>query len=150
MGSSMLPPAPIDVHDDAVAIVSFAVVSWLIVLCVHDLRTHVLPNRLTLPAGFAAIAMGVGDMHVGCSIVVLAAPYLVAATLGACGGGDLKLAVALGGVVADPALALLVVAVAALVTLAAIALRGHPPPGAGVAHGPALAVAAVAMGGVWV
>ncbi|MBJ7291196.1 MAG: prepilin peptidase, partial [Williamsia sp.] len=82
--------------------------------------------------------------------LVLAAPYLVATTFGACGGGDLKLAVALGGVVGDPALALLVVAAAALVTLAVIALRGRSPRGAGVAHGPALAVAAVAIGGVWV
>ncbi|GAA1464035.1 A24 family peptidase [Williamsia maris] len=131
-------------------IVSFAVVSWLIVLCVHDLRTHVLPNRLTVPAGVAAVAMGVADPHVGMSIIVLAAPYLVATTLGACGGGDLKLAVGLGGVVADPTLALLVVGAAALTTLAVVTLRGPPARRAGVAHGPALAGAAIALGGVWV
>ncbi|GGF41430.1 A24 family peptidase [Williamsia phyllosphaerae] len=131
-------------------IVSFAVVSWLIVLCVHDLRAHVLPNRLTVPAGAAAVAMGVTDPHVGFSIVVLAAPYLVGVSLGACGGGDLKLAVGLGGVVADPVLSLLVVVAAALTTLAVATVRGRRTRGAGVAHGPALAGAAVALGGVWV
>ena len=143
-------PASSHDHDGPVMIVSFAVVSWLIVLCVHDLRARVLPNRFTMPAGVAAVAMGLADPHIGLSIVLLAGPYLVASALGACGGGDLKLAIGLGGVVADPALALLVVGTAAVATLVIAAMRDPAARRTGVAHGPALAGAAVVVGGVWV
>ncbi len=133
-----------------VLIIRWAVVFWLIVLCVHDLRGHVLPNRLTVPAGIASIAMGCTDPQVALSIVVLCVPYLVSVFAGACGGGDLKLAVGVGGLMADPALAMMVALGAAVATLATGLLRGGTTRRTGVAHGPALAAAAITLGGVWV
>ncbi len=131
-------------------IAGWVVVFWLVVLCVHDLRAHVLPNQLTVPAGIASIAMGCTDSYTALSIVVLCAPYLVAVLMGACGGGDLKLAVGLGGLVADPARALLVVLTAAVATLVIGLARARAARRTGVAHGPALAGAAIAVGGLWV
>lgn len=78
------------------------VVAWLIALSCCDIRQRRLPNRLTLP-GAAAILIGAALAGRGVAALLgglaLAAVYLavhlVAPT--AMGGGDVKLAVGLGG-----------------------------------------------------
>ncbi|MGJ0121323.1 prepilin peptidase [Williamsia sp. MIQD14] len=136
----------------ACAVTLLVIPAWLLVLTGHDLRSRTLPNRLTVPAVIAALAAAACDGGVALSVVALSVPYVVTCLAGGCGGGDVKLAAALGGLVTDPARSLVVVVVASTLSLGAagvIALRCRGS-GNGVpqAHGPALVVAAVMFGGL--
>ena len=82
---------------------------------------------------------------IGYSALVTAFPYLVGALTRMSGGGDLKLAVVIGGLVAEPGLGALTVLMAAIIHLTGRRPRDHlrrPRP-----HAPSLVVAsAVALG----
>lgn len=113
---------------------SAAVVAWLCWLAVVDQRTGRIPNRLVLPAVAGTVVVAVLVPAVGWSALMLAVPYLIAFASSAGGGGDVKLALPCGGMLADPFLALVAGLLAALVTAAqyAITRRSRRP------HGPAL------------
>ncbi len=78
------------------------VAAWLIALSCYDIRQRRLPNRLTLPGaaviliGAALAGRGVAALLGGLTLAaVYLAVHLVAPT--AMGGGDVKLAVGVGG-----------------------------------------------------
>lgn len=78
------------------------VAAWLIALSYYDIRQRRLPNRLTLPGaaviliGAALAGRGVAALLGGLALAaVYFAVHLVAPT--AMGGGDVKLAVGVGG-----------------------------------------------------
>lgn len=78
------------------------VAAWLIALSYYDIRQRRLPNRLTLPGaaviliGAALAGRGVAALLGGLALAaVYLAVHLVAPT--AMGGGDVKLAVGVGG-----------------------------------------------------
>lgn len=129
----------------------------LVAVSVIDLRTHQIPDRLLLPlAGLAvgwlaAGALLIGDLsrtHLGgaaLAAVVLAAVYFVLGLLGAVGFGDVKLAGVLGlwvGGMGGIAWMLIPVVAVGISGIHQLVVRVLHRPGA-VAHGPALAVAAV-------
>ncbi|WP_328857859.1 A24 family peptidase [Williamsia herbipolensis] len=134
------------------AVTLLVVPAWLMVLTGHDLRSRTLPNRLTVPAVIAATAAATCHGGVALSVLALSVPYLLTCLAGGCGGGDVKLAAALGGLVADPGRSLVVVVAASLLSLAAagvIAVRGRGSDGrAPRPHGPALVAAALIAGGL--
>lgn len=78
------------------------ITAWLIVLSCYDIRQRRLPNRLTLP-GAAAILTGAAEAGRGVpaltGALALAAVYLAVHLTAptAMGAGDVKLALALGG-----------------------------------------------------
>ncbi|KQH78780.1 hypothetical protein AO501_13105 [Mycobacterium gordonae] len=78
------------------------VAAWLIALSCYDIRQRRLPNRLTLP-GAAVILIGAALAGRGVAALLggltLAAVYLAVHLLAptAMGGGDVKLAVGVGG-----------------------------------------------------
>ncbi|MEE4022944.1 prepilin peptidase [Gordonia sp. PKS22-38] len=119
---------------------SFIVLVWLSGIAVHDRRTGRIPNSAVWPGVLAPVAMAAHDPAILASAGVAAVPYVVAAVAGLGGGGDIKLAFALGGLLADPAVALLVILLAAILGAAGHALarsRGPRP------HAPALVAAAI-------
>ncbi|MFV8316134.1 prepilin peptidase [Mycobacterium sp. 23] len=78
------------------------VAAWLIALSYYDIRQRRMPNRLTLPGaaviliGAALAGRGVAALLGGLALAaVYLAVHLVAPT--AMGGGDVKLAVGVGG-----------------------------------------------------
>ena len=131
-----------------------AVIGWLAVLCVYDVRQRRLPNRLTLPgaAAFVAFAFAAGHgLPAVAGAGALAVLYLLVhlASPAAMGAGDVKLAL---GVVAvtgffGVAVWLLAALAAPLLTsvwaVCAWARRGgrQCPP---VPHGPSMCIATVA------
>lgn len=121
-------------------------VVWLIALAEIDRRTMLLPNALVLPALAGAVVTGVLVPSAGLAGLLAAAPYLVAFVAGTCGGGDVKLAAVCGVLLGDPALALLVVLGAALVSLGQVVIRQAGPcgPAGPAAHGPALVAVTLA------
>nr|WP_212763060.1 prepilin peptidase [Gordonia araii] len=112
-----------------------------------DRRTGRLPLVVLWPGIAAVITCGVagalaGEPAVLSSAAAAALPYVGAHAAGQAGGGDVKLGFIVGGLVADPLVALAAVGVAQLVGLAGFVLdrRTRRP------HGPALAgVAALAV-----
>lgn len=116
------------------------VLCWLATIAERDRRTGRIPVPVMWPGLVIPVAMFPTDPTVAAAATLAATPYLIAALVGHGGGGDIKLAFAIGGLVADPALALLVVFLAA--TLGGLdhlwARSGGPRP-----HGPALVAAAV-------
>ncbi|MCM3893930.1 MULTISPECIES: prepilin peptidase [Gordonia] len=104
---------------------------WLAALADIDRRTSRLPTVLLWPG---CVAVGVSSCVRPCialAAVAAAGPYLVGWLTGLCGGGDVKLAFALGGTLADPASALLMVLFAQVLGL--LMRRGrqrwpHGPP----------------------
>ncbi|MGC4963677.1 prepilin peptidase [Gordonia sp. DT218] len=120
---------------------SFLVLIWLAVVAVGDLRTGRIATALVWPGIAATIGMSVGHPGVLAAAVVTATPYLVAVLARACGGGDLKLAFVIGGMVGDVGAGLVVVVLAAMVTLGPH-LRAHAGE-PGRPHGPALVTAAL-------
>ncbi|MEE3850460.1 prepilin peptidase [Gordonia sp. LSe1-13] len=119
---------------------SFIICVWLSIIAVHDRRTGRIANGAVWPGVLAPVAMATHDPAVLASAGVAALPYLFAAVAGLGGGGDIKLAFALGGLLADPTLALLVVLTAAILGAAGHAFtcsRGPRP------HAPALVAAGI-------
>ncbi|WP_082121292.1 prepilin peptidase [Corynebacterium uterequi] len=124
---------------------------WAAALSISDIRSLRLPNGLTLPPGVAACLCALlwdPGWFVGLGWPVLYAA--VAARRGGIGGGDLKLAVPLGILVAafgGPLGVLRAVIVSSLIgAISGLAASGRPQ--AGTPHGPAMLIGAVA-GGCW-
>ncbi|MGU3294487.1 prepilin peptidase [Williamsia sp. M5A3_1d] len=137
----------------ACAVTLLVLPAWSMMLIGHDLRSRTLPNRLTVPAVIAVLAAATVHGGVALSVLALSVPYVVTCLAGGCGGGDVKLAVALGGLVADPGRALLVVVAASVLSLCAAVVTAVRGRGSGrsvpQAHGPALVVAAMIWGGLF-
>ncbi|MYR05729.1 prepilin peptidase [Gordonia sp. SID5947] len=126
---------------------SFLVLTWLAVMVVGDLRSGRISTAMLWPGIAATLAMSVGHPAVLAAALMTASPYLFAALARACGGGDLKLAFVLGGLVGDVGAALLVVLGAAVIAVVTH-LRAHTD-AAGRPHAPALVAAALcALGAV--
>jgi leader peptidase (prepilin peptidase)/N-methyltransferase len=78
-----------------------AVIAWLVVLSVVDLREHRLPNALTLPGAAVILtiaAVGGRGLPAAAGAAALAGAYLVVHLVApaAMGAGDVKLALGLG------------------------------------------------------
>ncbi|MCX2965087.1 prepilin peptidase [Gordonia sp. NPDC062954] len=116
------------------------VLCWLATIAERDRRTGRIPVALMWPGLVIPVTLIPTDPTVAAAATLAAVPYLIAALVGHGGGGDIKLAFAIGGLVADPTLALLVVLLAA--TLGGLdhlwVRSGGPRP-----HAPALVAAAV-------
>ncbi|WAC55301.1 prepilin peptidase [Gordonia sp. SL306] len=125
---------------------SFLVLIWLVVVAVGDQRTGRIATALVWPGIAATIGMSLGHPGVLAAAVATATPYLVAVLARACGGGDLKLAFVVGGIVGDVGTGLVVVVLAAVVTVL-VHLRG-PAREPGRPHGPALVTAALCALGI--
>ncbi len=82
-------------------LLTIAALAWLIALSVCDVRTHRLPNLLTVPGAVAVIgvaaAAGCGQRALA-GALALALAYLVVHLVapGGLGAGDVKLAIGLG------------------------------------------------------
>lgn len=111
---------------------------------VTDARTGRIPNALTLPAIGLVVSAGFVEPTVLVAGLVCASVYMCAFAFRACGGGDVKLALIVGGAVGAPIAALLAVAFAAVLSLVASALARRRV----TAHGPALVAAAAILGAV--
>lgn len=127
--------------------------AWALVLCVYDIRQRRLPDFLTLPAGGLALAWMIFTLQwSGLWGLIWPALYLVLAVLShghGMGGGDIKLAVPLGIVIAVYAGGFAVMVAIALTAVVAVvwaiglrwkehrqALRFSDPP-----NGPAMLLA---------
>ncbi|MCF8569747.1 A24 family peptidase [Gordonia sp. HY002] len=130
--------------DDArlMPFVTLVLVAVSVVCAVIDARTGRIPNAITLPAIGLVVAVGVVAPSVLIAGLACGAVYLCAFVFRACGGGDVKLAVVVGGAVGIPAAALLTVVLAAVLSLAVSAVTRRRV----TAHGPALVGAAVLLG----
>lgn len=116
-------------------------VAWLVAIAAVDRREGRIPNALVLPAVGLTAAAALWEPRIGVAAVVCASPYAIAFAMRLCGGGDVKLAVPCGGLLADPSIAAVLVVVAAVVALAvsAITKRSRGP------HGPALVASTVSL-----
>lgn len=129
------------------------VLAWLAVLCTYDIRERRLPNWLTLPGAVVIGAVAAVTGHgvaAAAGAAALAALYLIVhlASPRAMGGGDVKLALGVGGLTgvfgADVwVLAALGAPVLTAVLALGAAMRGRLT----VPHGPSMCIAsAVAIG----
>ncbi|MGW0035659.1 prepilin peptidase [Gordonia sp. NPDC003376] len=121
-------------------VIAFAVIAgWLALIADIDRRTATIPNRLVVP-GVLAVTMGaVVHPMVAVGALTAALPYAVAFTARLSGGGDVKLAGVLGGLLADTVSALLMVLLAQILQLCAhLAARSRQDRRP---HAPALVVA---------
>ncbi len=122
------------------------VVVWLLALGDTDRRTSRLPTSMMWPGLAAVLVQGAADAAAGRPGMLAAAlagtaPYLVAHLLGQVGGGDVKLAFVVGGLLGDPLVAVVAVGMAQVVGLAGwCADRRRRRP-----HGPALTGVAAAL-----
>ncbi|APT92444.1 hypothetical protein CPHO_05600 [Corynebacterium phocae] len=110
---------------------------WALALSYYDIRFRRLPDRLTLPAAVISLAVFSPTGLAWCGT------YLVLAVLiGGIGGGDIKLALPLGMVVAHLGglWAVLVAMVAA--SLITVVLTAALKPRRGCPHGPSMLLAA--------
>ncbi|WP_353612274.1 A24 family peptidase [Mycobacterium sp. ACS4331] len=134
-------------------VTTIAVAAWLVVLTVSDLRTHRLPNLLTLPPA-AVIVLGAGVTGHGIAALtgglVLAGAYLAVHLVSPAGlgAGDVKLALGLGaltGAVGTGVWVCAAIGAPVLTVAGALACRR-----AAVPHGPgmcaATALAVIAAG----
>ena len=122
------------------------VTAWLTRIAVVDARTRLIPTATLWPGIVAVCGMAVVHPGVAVAGLLAACPYVVAFTLRAGGGGDVKFAFVLGGLLARWELvAPMVLAAAILGLLVALARRSpdgrHP-------HAPALTAAAAMIVGV--
>lgn len=117
---------------------------WVFSLSIIDLRSHRLPNLLTLPGAvvIAIWAIGQDPLYIVGGVAWASLYLLTGITVGGIGGGDIKFALGLGTVAASGGLISWLGAVvgASIVSLLwACALRRGMD--AGVAHGPGMAIA---------
>jgi leader peptidase (prepilin peptidase)/N-methyltransferase len=119
---------------------------WFVALALSDLRVRKLPNAMTVPAACAAVAAVVVCPAAAPGMGIAAVIYLVAFWLGACGGGDVKLAITAGALVGSPAAVLAMITLAQVLTVvtAVVARTRGPQP-----HGPPLCAAAALVCGIW-
>lgn len=134
-------------------------VGWMAALCVYDVTQRRLPNWLTLPG---AAVIGLHAALTGRGVVAAAGAaalgglYLVVYLVNsrAMGGGDVKLAVGLGGLSAMYGADVWVLAALGAPVLTAIYGTAALLLGKGrtVPHGPSMclsSVAAIALGALW-
>jgi leader peptidase (prepilin peptidase)/N-methyltransferase len=119
---------------------------WLAALSASDLRTRTLPNTITLPAAVAAVVAVVVHPAAAPGLGVAATVYLVAFWFGACGGGDVKLAVTAGALAGSVVATLAMVVMAHVITVA-VALLARDS--SAQPHGPPLCIAAAMFCGIW-
>lgn len=122
--------------------VTLVLVVVSVACAVIDARTGRIPNAITLPAIGLVVVVGVVVPTVLLAGLICGSVYLCAFVFRACGGGDAKLAVVVGGAVGNPVTALLTVVLAAVLSLAVSAVTRRRV----TAHGPALVGAAVILG----
>jgi leader peptidase (prepilin peptidase)/N-methyltransferase len=127
------------------------ILAWMAVLSCYDIRQRRLPNLLTLPGGIAIL---IGAVLAGRGVPALAGAvaltgvyllvHLVAPT--AMGGGDVKLAIGLGGLAGCFGVDVwfLAAITAPLLTAVAALLSGART----VPHGPSMSVATAAAAGL--
>jgi leader peptidase (prepilin peptidase)/N-methyltransferase len=127
------------------------ILAWMAVLSCYDIRQRRLPNLLTLPGGIAIL---IGAVLAGRGVPALAGAaaltgvyllvHLVAPT--AMGGGDVKLAIGLGGLAGCFGVDVwfLAAITAPLLTAVAALLSGART----VPHGPSMSVATAAAVGL--
>ena len=132
------------------ALTGVAVVIWATALSAVDLRQHRLPNQLTL-GGTVVILLGAVLCGRGLPAVLGAAAlgglYLAVhlADPAALGGGDVKLALALGGLTGAFGTSVWVLAAVGAPTLTAVAgmVAGIRRRGPAVPHGPSMCAASL-------
>lgn len=130
--------------DRCVTLATIPVGLWLSAIAVRDARTRRITNTLLWPGVVAVAGMGVASPAVIVAGLIAASPYLLAWLLRQCGGGDVKLALVVGGLTADWVIAMLVVLLAAILSaIAALVARSSSLP-----HGPALVGATAFLLGV--
>ena len=119
---------------------------WFVALSVSDVRTRRLPNALTVPAAVAALVAVTMHPAAAPGLVVAVGIYLVAFSLHACGGGDVKLAITVGALAGSVAAVLAVIVLAHIFTVVPAVVAGdrRPQP-----HGPALCAATALVCGIW-
>ena len=115
-------------------VVGCVVALWLAALAEIDRHTYRLPTALLWPGCVAVGLSASTHASVGLAAVAATGPYLVGWLCGLCGGGDVKLAFVLGGMLADPAAALVMVVAAQALGLLTRGRRRRWP------HGPAMIV----------
>lgn len=119
---------------------------WFVALSVSDIRARLLPNALTVPAALASL-VAVAMHPAACpGLVVALGIYLVASSLHACGGGDVKLAITVGALAGSVPAVLAVIVLAHILTMVPAVVTGdrRPQP-----HGPALCAATALVCGIW-
>ncbi|MCZ4577820.1 A24 family peptidase [Gordonia amicalis] len=130
--------------------VELSISVWLLTIVVTDARARRIPNVMVWP-GLSAVALSaVAQPSVGLAAATAATPYLLTFAAGWCGGGDVKLAFACGGLTLSWDTALVMVALAALLSLVAVpvATTAETSPTArsrGRAHAPALVGALIVV-----
>ena len=119
---------------------------WFVALSISDIRTRRLPNALTVPAAVASLVAVTVHPAAGPGVLVAGGIYVVAYSLHACGGGDVKLAITVGALAGSAAAVVTVVVLAHILTVlpAVVARDRRPQP-----HGPALCVATALVCGIW-
>ncbi|WP_238422297.1 A24 family peptidase [Gordonia sp. 'Campus'] len=126
-----------------------SILVWLIAVADTDARTLRIPNRLVWPGIWAVAVVGVVHPEPAVAAVVAAAPYALCFGRRWCGGGDVKLAAVCGGLTLRWDAALLMVAVAASLSLGISAYRAVTRRDtAAHAHGPVLVAATVVVAGL--
>ncbi|OSC37109.1 A24 family peptidase [Mycobacterium decipiens] len=131
-----------------------AVLLWMGVLCVYDVRQRRLPNWLTLPGAAVILLGGLGAGRGGPALAgaaALAGVYLLVHLVApaAMGAGDVKLAIGLGGLAGCFGVQLWFLAALAAPLLTAVCgvvamLRGAPT----VPHGPSMCLATTGAAGL--
>ena len=125
--------------------VLFWICMWLATVSVGDLCTRRIPNAAVMPGVVAVVVSGCAHpSSVAVSSAFAAGPYLLAFLLRQVGGGDVKLATVLGGLIADWRTVLVIVCLAAVFTLLGAVRRRARRPAQGRARGSAHAPALVA------
>ncbi|MGC4932436.1 A24 family peptidase [Gordonia sp. DT30] len=112
---------------------------WLAVIAETDRRTGRIPNALLWPGVLGVGVAGCAHPEVLFAAAAGSVGYLVAFVCGRCGGADVKLGFVLGGLLAHPMSALVMV-VLAQVGLLVVHRRAGPRRRP---HGPTLVTAAV-------
>jgi len=130
------------------------VAAWLTALTVYDLTQRRLPNVLTLPGAVAVLAVATAAGRGSAAVLgalALAALYLVVHLISpaAMGGGDVKLALGVGGLSGAFGVDAWVLAAVAAPLLTAgwgllVLLAGAGTRRAAVPHGPSMCVATAA------
>lgn len=154
LGGALCAAVVVAAHGDAARIaLGLTLVGFLLVLALVDLDTRTLPNRLTLPAGVAAVVLGTlldpGGEGERLLAGVLGGGFLLVAALAfpkGMGLGDVKLAAVLGLFLGREVAAALLVALVAGVLVGLVVMRRK-----GIAEGRATAMAfgpLLALGGV--
>lgn len=124
--------------------------AWAGLLVHADLTWRRLPDHLTLPAAAGALcgALVTDPLLLAAGLLWPTLYLLVGLRAGGIGGGDLKLAIPLGVLVAAAG-GLPAVLVAIFTSAAGGVIAGLASPTGQSAHGPAMILAAAVTGGWW-